>query len=80
METILLFVGLSLGIFIGVASVFVFYWTKDWIDRCKEALKVKKDVEQLQNQKEQLEKRVGELKPKISKVPDEIVEIYRRKR
>ena len=73
METILLFVGLSLGIFIGVASVFVFYWTKDWIDRCKEALKVKKE-------KEQLEKRVGELKPKISKVPDEIVEIYRRKR
>lgn len=80
METILLFVGLSLGIFIGVASVFVFYWTKDWIDRCKEALKAKKDVEQLQKTKDELEKRIKELNPKISKVPDEIVEVYRRKK
>ena len=80
MEIILFFIGLALGIFIGVASVFVFCWFKDWVLQCKEAVKAKRDIEQLQELKDELEKRVGELKPKISKVPDETVEIYRRKR
>lgn len=80
MEILLFSIGFALGVFIGVISVFVFYWFKEWVLQCKEAIKTKKDIEQLQKTKDELEKRVRELKPKISKVPDEIVEIYRRKR